>query len=61
MSYSLDPKRKCTHMVVDNFDEAGMEGVYAGSYNDCVSYLEEQGNHCTCLGMDIVPNPYFKG
>lgn len=48
-------------MVVDNFDEAGIEGVYAGSYDDCVSYLEEQGNHCMCLGMDIVSNPYFKG
>lgn len=47
-------------MVVDYSDEVGREGVYAGSYDDCVAYLEEQGNHCTCLGMDIVPNPYFK-
>lgn len=48
-------------MVVDYNDEAGMEGIYAGSYDDCVAYLEEQGNHCTCFAMDIVSNPYFKG
>jgi len=36
MSYSLDPQRKCPYMVVDYSNEAGMEGVYAGSYDDCV-------------------------
>ena len=60
MSYNLDPKRECPYMVVDYSDEAGMEGIYAGSYEDCIAYLEEQGESCTCLGMDIVLNPYFK-
>lgn len=46
-------------MVIDYSDETGMEGVYVGSYDDCVAYLEEQGN--SCFAMDIVLNPYFKG
>ena len=60
MSYSLDPKRKCTHMVVDDFDPVGREGIYAGTYEDCVMYMAEQAKHCSCIGMDIVPNPYYK-
>lgn len=61
MSYSLDPKRKTPWMVVDITTPEGMEGIYAGSYDDCMAYLEEQSKHCSCYGMHIAPNPYFKG
>lgn len=60
MSYSLDPKREMSYIVIDNFDEVGMEGVYAGTYEDCEMYMAEQAKHCSCIGMDIVPNPYYK-
>ena len=59
MSYSLDPNRKMPWMVIDRFDEAGMEGVYAGTYKDCEMYMAEQSKHSSCIGMDIVPNPYY--
>lgn len=60
MSYSLDPKRKTPWMVVDITTSEGMEGVYAGTYDDCQRYIEEQSECCSCIGMDIVPNPYYK-
>ena len=60
-SYSLDPKRKTPWMVIDMTTEYGMEGVYAGTYEDCEMYMAEQAKHCSCIGMDIVPNPYYKG
>lgn len=61
MSYSLDPKREMSYIVIDNFDEVGMEGIYAGTYEDCEMYMAEQAKHSSCIGMDIVPNPYYKG
>ena len=60
MNYSLDPKREMPYIVIDNFDEVGMEGVYAGTYEDCEMYMEEQSKHSSCIGMDIVPNPNYK-
>ena len=61
MSYSLDPKRKMSWMVIDITTEYGMEGIYAGSYEDCEMYMAEQAKYCSCIGMDIVRNPYYKG
>lgn len=60
MSYSLDPKRKTPWMVIDMTTECGMEGVYAGTYEDCEMYMAEQAKQCSCIGMDIVRNPYYK-
>ena len=60
MSYSLDPKRECTHIVVDDFDPMGREIIYAGTYEDCVMYMAEQAKHSSCIGMDIILNPYYK-
>ena len=60
MSYSLDPNRKMSWMVVDRTTPEGMEGVYSGTYEDCVMYLAEQSKHSSCIGIDIVPNPYYK-
>ena len=60
MNYSLDPKRDMSYIVIDNFDEVGMEGIYAGTYEDCVMYMAEQAKHCSCIGMDIIPNPNYK-
>ena len=60
MNYSLDPKREMSHIVIDNFDEVGMEGVYAGTYEDCEMYMAEQAKHSSCIGMDIIPNPNYK-
>ena len=59
MSYSLDPKRPMPYMVIDRTSAVGMEGIYAGSLEDCENYLSEQSKHCMCIGMDIVPNPYY--
>ena len=61
LSYSLDPNRKMSWMVVDMMSPEGMEGVYAGTYEDCEMYMAEQAKHCSCIGMDIVRNPYYKG
>lgn len=58
--YSLDPNRELTHKVIDRTDEVGMEGIYAGSYEDCQAYLEEQLQYCSGYGLDIIPNPYYK-
>ena len=60
MSYSLDPNREMPYMVIDRFDEVGMEGVYAGTYDDCQMYMAEQGKHSSLIGMDIVPNPHYQ-
>ena len=60
MSYSLDPKRKLSHIVIDITTPEGMEGVYAGTYEDCEMYMAEQAKHSSCVGMDIIPNPYYK-
>lgn len=59
-SYSLDPKRKTPWMVIDITTEYGMEGIYAGTYEDCEMYMAEQAKCSSCIGMDIVPNPYYK-
>lgn len=56
--YSLDPNREMPYMVIDRFDEVGMEGVYAGTYEDCQAFLCEQSQFCG-YGMEIVPNPYY--
>ena len=61
MSYSLDPKRKTPWMVIDMSTEAGEEGVYAGSYEDCEMYMAEQAKYSSCIGMNIIPNPYYRG
>lgn len=58
MSYSLDPKREMLYMVIDRTDEIGMEGVYAGSYNDCQAFLYEQSQYCS-IGMEIILNPHY--
>lgn len=55
-SYSLDPNREMTHIVVDNFDAVGREGVYAGSYEDCQAFIAEQPDSCMMGMYDIVPN-----
>lgn len=60
MSYSLNPNREMPYMVIDQFDEVGMEGVYAGTYEDCEMYMAEQAKHSSCIGMDIVPNPHYQ-
>ena len=48
-------------MVIDITTEYGMEGIYAGSYEDCQMYMAEEAKYSSCIGMDIVPNPYYKG
>jgi hypothetical protein len=60
MSYSLDPKREMSWLVIDRTSMAGMEGVYAGSYEDCEAYLSEATEFGGAFGMDIIPNPYYK-
>lgn len=60
MSYSLDPNRKRPWIVVDMIDSEGMEGVYAGTYEDCEMYIAEQAKCGSCFGMDIRPNPHYK-
>jgi hypothetical protein len=60
-SYSLNPNRDRSWMVVDMFDEeVGREGIYSGTYDDCQIYMAEYAKHCSCIGMDIVPNPYYR-
>ena len=56
--YSLDPNREMPYMVIDISTPEGMEGVYAGSYEDCQAFLYEQ-SQCCSYGMDIVLNPYY--
>ena len=56
--YSLDINREMPYMVIDRTDEVGMEGVYAGSYDDCQAFLYEQSQYCS-IGMEIVLNPYY--
>ena len=46
-------------MVVDMSTPEGMEGVYAGTYEDCQAFLYEQSQYCS-FGMEIVPNPYYQ-
>jgi hypothetical protein len=58
--YNLDPNRETPYKVVDYTDEVGREGIYAGSWEDCQEFLTEQASVCSCLGLDIVPNPYYK-
>jgi hypothetical protein len=58
--YSLNPNREMPYMVIDRTDEVGMDGVYAGSYDDCQEFLYEQSQHCS-IGMEIIPNPYYVG
>ena len=58
--FSLDPNRETPYMVVDYTDEVSREGIYAGSLGDCQEFLTEQASVCSCLGLDIVPNPYYK-
>ena len=53
---NLNPNRKRTHVVIDNFDIVGREGIYSGSYEDCMEFIQEQGD-TDIIGMyDIVPN-----
>ena len=52
-SYSLDPNRKTPYKVIDNFDEVGKEGVYAGELEDCQNFINEQSDGC--IGYDIIP------
>ena len=56
MSYSLDPKRPTPYIVIDNFDDYGREGVYAGTYEDCQAFIAEQPDSYICCTYDIVPN-----
>ena len=55
MNYSLNPNRKLTHLVIDDIDEAGREGVYGGSYDDCLAYIKDNYS----IGLSIIPNPNF--
>ena len=55
-SYSLDPDREMTHVVIDHFDSVGEQGVYAGSYEDCQAFVAEQSDSCIIGMYDIVPN-----
>ena len=56
MSYSLDPNRATPFTVIDMFDEVGMAGVYAGSYEDCENFIASQADSW-CVGMyQIIPN-----
>lgn len=41
-------------------NEVGREGIYAGSWEDCQEFITEQASVCSCIGFDIVPNPYYK-
>lgn len=41
-NYSLDLNRPMPYKVIDNFDECGRQGVYAGSYEDCLEFIAEQ-------------------
>lgn len=59
-SYSLDPNRDMSWLVVDMFNEVGKEGIYSGTYEDCQMFMAEQAKFCSCIGMDIVPNPHYK-
>lgn len=56
MSYSLNPKRKITHLVIDDTDEVGREGIYGGSYDDCIAYVSEMAKHSLSIGIKIIPN-----
>ena len=58
--YNLDPNRETPYKVVDYTYEVGREGIYAGSWEDCQEFLAEQASGCSCIGLDIVPNPYYK-
>ena len=60
VKYSLDPNREMPYMVIDRYDEVGMEGVYAGSYDDCQIYMAGQAKVSSCIGMEIVPNPHYQ-
>lgn len=41
-AYSLDLNREMPYLVIDLFDSIGKEGVYAGTYEDCQAFIEEQ-------------------
>lgn len=56
MNYSLNPKRKITHLVIDDTDEVGREGIYGGSYDDCIAYVSEMAKHSLSIGIKIIPN-----
>lgn len=56
----MDPNREMPYMVIDRYDEVGMEGVYAGSYEDCEIYMTGQAKDSCCIGMEIVPNPHYQ-
>jgi hypothetical protein len=58
-NYSLNKNRPQPYMVIDNFDECGREGVYAGSWDDCQAFLAEQDDANICGMYDIVPNPHW--
>ena len=59
MGYSLDPNRPTPFKVIDNFDECGREGVYAGTYEDCQAFIAKQSDCSNMPGMyDIVPNSF---
>lgn len=59
-TYSLDLNRDRSWLVVDIYDEVGREGIYSGTYEDCQMFMAEYAKHCSCIGMDIVPNPYYR-
>ena len=41
-TYSLDLNREMPYLVIDLFDNIGREGVYAGTYEDCRAFIDEQ-------------------
>ena len=52
---NLNPNRKHTHVVIDYCSAIGREGVYSGSYDDCIEFIQEQEDS-DIIGMyDIVP------
>lgn len=56
MSCSLDQEEKISYLVVDYTDEVRSYGIYKGSYEDCVAYVQEMAKHSLCIGIKIVPD-----
>ena len=53
-AYSLDLDRPTPYVVIDEFDDIGREGCYAGSYEDCEAFIAEQDDIMNMY--KIVPN-----
>lgn len=56
MSNTLVSEERLSYLVVDYKDEVGQYGIYKGSYEDCVAYVQEMAKHDLCIGIKIVPD-----